>query len=269
MSYEKWLRLIYENPVGKVTLPHLVKRKFLSRLYGLYCKSSFSAKKIPQFIEDYQVDMTGCDNSLQSYKNFAEFFAREKAGIKFPDSPDILGSPCEGLLSVQADIDPDKVIAAKDSFFSLAELFNDEALAEAYRGGCMLKIRLTPANYHRIHFFDDGKVCGIKLIDGDLYSVNPIAVSRIVRLYCRNKRALILFSSQNFGDAVIVEVGATFVGSIVHCANDGEHVKRGQTAGYFLPGGSLVLIFLKKGVYTPSNGSNSSFETKICVGEAL
>ena len=267
---EKWMRLIYENPVGQVTLPFLVKRKMLSHLYGMYCRTGFSARKIPQFIEQYSVDMTGCTGS---YKNFAEFFSREKTGTSFPEAPEILGSPCEGLASTDIDIIPEKLVAAKDSFFPLQELFDDKKLAHEYSGGTILRIRLTPANYHRMHFFDDGKVTGLKLLDGDLFSVSPLAVSHITRLYCRNKRALILFSSQNFGDVVIVEVGATFVGSIVHCFKDGDYVQRGQQASYFLPGGSLVLIFFKRGCFVPNDmllsQTHEGFETKVLLGDAL
>lgn len=226
---------------------------------------------IPGFVDTYQVDMTGCDETYLSYKNFAEFFAREKKDISFPKEPGILGSPCEGVLSVYTDIDPENLIAAKGSYYSLGELFCDKSLAESYRGGMMLKIRLAPADYHRVHFFDEGKIESIKNIDGDLFSVNPIAVSKIPHLYCRNKRALMLFSSKNFGDVAIVKVGATFVGSIVHCVKTGDYVKRGQLAGYFLPGGSLVLVFLKNGDYLPRMESKTRVdaESKTRVGEAL
>jgi len=284
---EKWLRLIYENPIGSPTLPYLFSRKVLSRLYGIYCRTGFSAKSIPKFIEQNQVDMTGCQGP---YKNFADFFSREKTGISFPNNLSRLGSPCEGFASMHTGILPEKLIAAKDSHFSLAELFDDNALAEVYREGIMLRIRLAPANYHRMHFFDDGVVAGSKFLDGDLFSVNPLAVHRIARLYCRNKRGLILFSSQNFGDVVIVEVGATFVGSIVHCYdeinktdsanNQSGHptkgllpVHRGQQASYFLPGGSLVLVFFKKNAFTPNSTlleqTSAGYETKICVGESI
>ena len=267
---EKWMRLIYESPVGSATLPHLVKRKALSRLYGMYCRTKLSAVQIPKFIQQYDVDMTGFEGP---YKNFADFFSREKKDVAFPKQPDLLGSPCEGLLSAVNGIQPEKLIAAKDSFFSLPELFGDEALAGAYRGGTMLRIRLTPANYHRMHFFDEGKITKTQFLNGDLYSVSPLALRRVARLYCRNKRALVLFSSKNFGDVAIVEVGATFVGSIVHCFKDGDIVNRGQQASYFLPGGSLVLIFFKKGAFVPSETvlaqTLGGFETKTSIGDAL
>ena len=267
---EKWMRLIYEDPVGGAPLLFLAKRKVVSRIYGLYCRTPFSARQIPQFIKDNNVDMTGCKGR---YKNFAEFFSREKSGVCFPEQPGVLGSPCEGMVSAYTDIDPQKLIAAKGSYFSLSELFHNDKLAKAYKGGSMVSIRLTPANYHRAHFFDDGVVTASKFIDGDLLSVSPLAVRRIARLYCLNKRALSVFASKNFGDVALVEVGATFVGSIVHCFEKGKPVRRGQQASYFLPGGSLLLMFFKKGEFTPGTSllkqTAAGYETKIHIGQPL
>jgi phosphatidylserine decarboxylase len=267
---ERWMRLIYENPVGGAGLLWLVKRKAFSRLYGLYCKTKHSAKGIPQFIEKYGVDMTGCESE---YKNFAQFFAREKSGVQFPAEAGTLGSPCEGLVSVFSDIKAQQIVTAKGSLFSLEELFANAALAREYEGGTMVSIRLTPANYHRMHFFDGGVVKKSRKIKGDLYSVSPLALKRVLRLYCRNKRALVEFSTENFGDVVLVEVGATFVGSIVHCFTEGQKVERGDVASYFKPGGSLVLMFLKKGAFTPNNDlvtrTTEGIETKTPIGQSL
>jgi len=264
------MRLIYENPVGGASLLWLVKRKAVSRLYGLYCRTPLSAKGIPKFIEKYNIDMEGCNGR---YKNFAQFFAREKENVLFPEDSTTLGSPCEGLVSVFPDIKQGQVIAAKGASFSLEELFADYGLAKEYEGGTMISIRLTPANYHRMHFFDNGTVTDTRMIKGDLYSVSPLALRRVVRLYCRNKRAIIKFSTENFGDVVLVEVGATFVGSIVHCFTKGQAVERGQVASYFKPGGSLVLMFLKKGNFVPSaelaHRTIEGYETKIPIGEPL
>jgi len=267
---ERLMRLIYENPVGGASLLWLVKRKALSRVYGIYCRTPLSARVIPKFIKKYNIDMEGCNGK---YKNFAQFFAREKENILFPPNPSDLGSPCEGLVSVFTDLKQGQVITAKGSGFSLAELFADKALAKQYEGGTMISIRLTPANYHRMHFFDSGVVTNTNMIKGDLYSVSPLALNRVVRLYCRNKRAIINFSTENFGDVVLVEVGATFVGSIVHCFENGQKVERGQVASYFKPGGSLVLMFLKKGAFAANQElierTNQGYETKVSIGEPL
>ena len=267
---EKWMRLIYENPVGGASLLWLVKRKAVSRMYGLYCKTRFSARVIPKFINEYNIDMTGCNGQ---YKNFAQFFSREKENVNFPKATRELGSPCEGFVSVFTDLKHDHVVAAKGSGFSLAELFKDAELAKEYEGGTMVSIRLTPAHYHRMHFFDNGTVTDTRIIKGDLYSVSPLALNKVVRLYCRNKRAVINFTTENFGDVVLVEVGATFVGSIVHCFTPGQEVHKGQVASYFKPGGSLVLMFVKKEHFVPNAElvarAVEGHETKIAIGETL
>ena len=267
---ERLMRLIYENPLGGASLLWLVKRKALSRLYGLYCQTKFSARAIPRFIKKYGVDMSGCEGS---YKNFSQFFAREKNGIRFPSDGGRLGTPCEGLVSVYNGIDPSELIAVKGAHFSLHDLFIDKGLADQYRGGHMISIRLTPANYHRMHFFDDGIITGCQMIKGDLYSVSPLALTRVVKLYCRNKRALIKIDTKNFGQVVLVEVGATFVGSIVHCFQVGQAVRRGELASYFKPGGSLVLMFIEKGRFLPNDGlierTRDGIETKLPIGSDI
>jgi phosphatidylserine decarboxylase len=267
---EAWMRLIYVNPVGRATLPFLVKRKALSRLYGMYCRTPRSARMIPKFIEQNKVDMTGFDGP---YGSFTEFFSREKKDVAFPAEPHLLGSPCEGMASVFTDIRADHMIAAKGEAYQLAELFGDKALAAKYEGGTLLRIRLTPANYHRVHSFDEGTVTSTRLLKGHLYSVSPLALGRIARLYCRNKRALTQFATCNFGDVVLVEVGATFVGSIVHCFKAGEALNRKQQVSYFQPGGSLLLVFFEKGAFVPDETlrqrSAEGYETMVKIGEAL
>ena len=267
---QRLMHLLYQNPAGKASLLFLAKRKMLSRLYGAYCRTHFSARMIPGFIEEYEVDMAGCSGN---YKSFAEFFSREKTGLSFPEDLKVLGSPCEGLARAYTNIDPKRLIAAKGSTFSLSQLLGSKALANSYCGGNMVAVRLTPANYHRVHFFDSGAVKARKLIDGDLYSVNPLAVESIARLYCQNKRAVTLFASHNFGNVAMVEVGATFVGSIVYCTGAHEQVVRGQQASYFLPGGSLLLMFFGPGIFVPCTGlleqTSAGYETKVQVGQPL
>ena len=71
----------------------------------------------------------------------------------------------------------------------------------------------------------------------------------------------------------MVEVGATFVGSIVHCFDVGQQVSRGQQASFFLPGGSLVLAFFKPGAFVPDEAlieqTNAGYETKALIGHPL
>lgn len=268
----KWLRLIYGDSLGAAPLKSLVKRKFLSRVYGAYCRTKHSKRMIDSFIKEHNMDMSTYSGS---YNNFAEFFARakDKEHVNFPADAKVLGSPCEGAISAYVDIDINELVAAKGQYYRLGELLGDNELAKAYQGGTMLHIRLVPSDYHRAHFFDDGVVTGLKMIDGDLFSVSPIAVARVARLYCQNKRARVSYSTENFGEAEFVEVGATFVGSMVHSFEVSDAVKRGQEAAYFLPGGSLLIIFFKKGEIVVNDEiltqTATGYETKIDLGDVI
>ena len=266
---ETWLRLIYDDATT-ASLATLASRKMISRLYGAFCQTSLSRKMIAPFIADNHVDMTGCAGS---YENFAQFFAREKKGIRFPKEAHLLGSPCEGLVSAYENINPAHMISAKGAAYSLGSLFGSASLAAAYQRGVCMRFRLTPAHYHRMHFFDNGEVTDVKCINGDLHSVNPLALLRIPRLYCQNKRVRVQVKTKNFGDVVIMEVGATFVGSIVHRFLVGDNAKRGRQASYFLPGGSLVLVYFKEGAVIPCADvvarTAAGIETKVNVGEVV
>ena len=74
---DKYLTWLYSSPVGMTMLEMLVKKKFFSRLYGKYCDSKLSARKIPKFIEEFQIDMSVCENQSANFNNFNDFFVRK------------------------------------------------------------------------------------------------------------------------------------------------------------------------------------------------
>ena len=43
--------------------------------------------------------------------------------------------------------------------------------------------------YHRFHAPHDGHIDQVTLIHGDTWNVNPIALKRVERLFCKNERA--------------------------------------------------------------------------------
>jgi phosphatidylserine decarboxylase len=84
-------------------------------------------------------------------------------------------------------------------------------------------------------------------IDGDLYTVNPIAVNKNVNVFTMNKRVVCPLESPEFGTVGMIAVGATMVGSINFLRHEGDKVKKGDQHGYFAFGGSTVLVFFEKG----------------------
>lgn len=271
-SYLKWC---YESPIGKSITELLIKKKLFSKLYGLFCDTKLSAKKIPQFIKDFDIDMNMYLKKASDFSTFNDFFIREVSSNSRPIALDknTLISPADGRLYAYENIDMNKVVQVKGITYSLKELLGDSDIAKEYDGGTCLIFRLAPIDYHRYHFIDSGIPGQNHFIKGNYYSVNPIALDRIPKLFCQNKREWSVFKSDNFDDVLYVEVGATCVGSIIQSHTVGKHVNRGDEKGYFKFGGSTVVLFLKKGIAKIDDDiieqTKLGYETKVVMGEKI
>lgn len=269
------LNVLYTTGAGKLGLELLVKRKIYSALTGFFCETGLSKRSIPGFIKNFDIDMSECENKLEDFKSFNDFFARKlkKTARPFDKPPKYLLSPGDGRLQAWSDIDIDNVIQIKGMSYSLAELLQNSALAKEYDGGTYIILRLCPVDYHRFHFFDNGSCSAPVRVKGEYYSVNPIALSKIPTLFCRNKREYSLYRTDNFGEVLYVEVGATSVGSIIQTFTPEAKVKRGDEKGYFKFGGSTVLLFFKKDTVLINKEileqTAAGFETKVLAGDAI
>ena len=271
-NYIKWS---YGSPIGKSLTELLIKKKLFSKLYGLYCDTSLSKKKISKFIKDFNIDMSISSSNISDFKNFNDFFIRAlKSGAR-PISMDknLLISPGDGRLFAYENISMNKLVQVKGIHYSLSELIKDNDLAKDYEGGTCLVLRLCPTDYHRFHFIDNGIPLENHFIKGNYYSVNPIALERIPKLYCQNKREWSAFKSDNFGDILHIEVGATCVGTIVQTYTENKRVNKGDEKGYFKFGGSTTIILLKKDVVKIDedilNQTNLGYETMVLMGESI
>ena len=110
----------------------------------------------------------------------------------------------------------------------------------------MLISRLCPLDYHRFHYPVSGVIAARRVINGALYSVSPIALSKNLEIFWQNRRVLNLFETEEFGLVAFVEIGATNVGSIVNFDNPSANVARGSEAGFFKFGGSCVATIFEK-----------------------
>ena len=272
----KLLEWIYQTKSGSIALESVLKRKLISSLYGRLQDVPFSSRKIKGFIEDLEIDMSEakCED-ISSYQTFNDFFIRELKAESRPISTnsEILVSPADGRVLAWQTIDINKLMQVKGFHYCLTDLLQDEALAEKYAQGSCLVIRLCPADYHRFHFPDSGIPSPPIKVKGHYYSVNPLALKKIPRLYCENKREFTLFQSDNFGDILIMEVGATFVGSIIQTYTPGKHIQKGAEKGYFKFGGSTLVILLEKDRVKLDEDiltyTEEGIETRIFMGEQI
>jgi phosphatidylserine decarboxylase len=243
-----FIKALYGTKAGKLGLELLVKRKVYSSITGVYCDLKMSSRLIRNFADNYGIDMSECCDGIDSFKSFNDFFTRKlkNEARPFDPGPSNLLSPGDGRLLAWEVIDIERLIQVKGSFYSLKELLNNDALAEKYKGGTLIILRLCPIDYHRFHFIDSGTCSESVRIKGSYYSVNPRALKSIPEVFCRNKREYSILKSDNLGDVLYVEVGATSVGSIVQTYTPDKPLKKGDEKGFFKFGGSTVIMLLEK-----------------------
>lgn len=272
---ETYLKWCYSSPVGMKFLELFIKKKAFSKLYGKFCDSSLSKRKIGPFINDLDINMSLCEKKLEDFSSFNDFFIRKLKPEARPITNDknILVSPGDGRLTVFSNIDLDRLVQIKGLTYSLKELIDDNSVAEDYNGGVCLILRLCPTDYHRFHFVDDGICSKTKKIDGSYYSVNPIALEKIPKLFCQNKREWSILKSKNFDDILCMEVGATCVGTIIQTYTPNTEVLKGEEKGYFKFGGSTTVLFLKKDTVEIDKDllehSSLGIETQVLMGEGI
>jgi phosphatidylserine decarboxylase len=179
----------------------------------------------------------------------------------------------DGKLLAYENIDLQKLVQVKGFTYSLKELIQDSHIASKYEGGSCLILRLCPTDYHRFHFVDSGTCSKEVKIKGAYYSVNPIALDKVQKLFCENKREWSLLHSDNFKDVLYVEVGATCVGSIVQSYEPNKRVEKGEEKGYFKFGGSTVILFFEPNTIKIDrdilNQTSLGFETSVLMGEKI
>lgn len=272
---DKYITWAYESPIGKSITELFIKRKVFSKLYGAYCDTKYSGKKVGAFIKDFNIDMSLAKKEASQFSNFNDFFVRELTRDARPIdmSKDALVSPGDGRLTAYSNISMDKLVQVKNLTYSLSELLGDNEVAKEYDGGTCLILRLCPTDYHRFHFIDNGVPDKNNIIKGNYYSVNPVALERVPKLYCQNKREWSIFHSENFGDIIHVEVGATCVGTIIQSYSPNTPVNKGDEKGYFKFGGSTTILFFKPNTIKIDDDiltqSSLGFETKVNMGETI
>jgi phosphatidylserine decarboxylase len=212
-----------------------------SRVVGWYQNLPHTKRSIKPFIKTFDIDPSEFEKPTKTFTSFSDFFIRK---LKVSSRPIARGDdtaiiPADGRYYFYQDLSKAGPVDIKGRTFSLSQLLENEELAKRYAKGSMVLARLCPSDYHRFHFPISCTPSESKLINGYLYSVNPIAIRRNLAIFWQNKRSLC-----HLGEVLFLEVGATSVGSIVQTYLAGQPVQKGQEKGYFNFGGSaLVILF--------------------------
>ena len=223
----------------------VLSRATANRIYGWLQRSARSRSKIPEFIRSLGIDAGEAERPVESYRSLDEFFTRRlRAGARPIDrEPRHLVSPADARALVIPELGDQLVV--KESQVAVAQLVGDANLAARVRGGCAVVFRLAPADCHRFYFPDSGRAGVAREVPGPLHSVHPIALYAGAPSF-RNKRAISSLFTAEFGELLLVEIGALCVGTIVQTYAAGD-VGRGDEKGYFRFGGSTVVLLAEPG----------------------
>lgn len=244
-----WMRWTYCNPFGRLALETFVKRPLFSRWYGWRMNRAASRSKIEPFIRTYNLDPTEFADAADSYRTFNEFFYRRLHAKARPIDPDpnAIVFPADARHLGFADASKIEGVFVKGQRFNLPKLLRDDELAKRYAHGTVVLSRLCPVDYHRFHFPATGHASPTLLLNGPLYSVNPIALRRNLSYLWENRRTLTTLETDNLGTVLMMEIGATNVGSVVQTFEPNTRVTKGAEKGYFQFGGSSTLLLFEPG----------------------
>jgi phosphatidylserine decarboxylase len=193
------------------------------------------------------------------FTSLHDCFIRElKPGLRPADlDAAVVASPSDAIIGAFGTIKEGELYQIKGAPYSLQDLVGDPALAEAHRNGKFLTLRLMSSMYHRFHALYDAHISRVTFIHGDTWNVNPIALKRVEKLFCKNERAVIETHLAN-GDALtLVPVAAILVASIrLHALNVvlnadtrgptvfpcDVDVKKGDELGWFEHGSTIIVL---------------------------
>jgi len=193
------------------------------------------------------------------FTSLHDCFVRElKPGLRPVDpDPRVVVSPSDGIVGAHGTIADGELYQIKGAPYSLIDLVGDPALVETHRNGKFVTLRLTSSMYHRFHAPCDTHVEQVTLIHGDTWNVNPIALKRVEKLFCKNERAVIRTRLKT-GDALtLVPVAAILVASVrlhfldlvLNAQTTGPlqfpcdvNVAKGEELGWFEHGSTIIIL---------------------------
>lgn len=269
----EWL---YGGGIGSVFAPFLAG-KWFSKMYGSLQDTSWSQGKVLPFIENFNINMdeyeTTSDDPTKPFSSFNDFFIRKfKPGKREFATGKAMAAPAEARYFGSNCLGENTSVPVKGKFLNPLDMIKDSQYKDRFVGGPFYIARLCPVDYHRYHYPDNGKTLEQFRQHGPLHSVNPLALKFRPSLFLENEREVSILETENFGLLAYIEVGAICVGKIVQSHKE-ESFGRGAEKGYFLFGGSTVIVLGELGKWELSddivNHTRNNVETYIHLGDEI
>jgi phosphatidylserine decarboxylase len=275
------IKFVYDNSFGQMLAP-MIASKPISQLYGCYQDWSISKNKVAPFVEKFKIDLSlykagsiSVSKKENSYKNFNEFFIREFESKKreFIDDEGKMPAFCEARYFGHEAVNDDVKVPVKGKLLNSDDLLGGSKWSQTFAGGPLLIARLCPVDYHRYHYPLTGETLDSFQIKGQYHSVNPIALTSKPEIFLINERRASILETEHFGKLAYIEVGAAMVGKIIQSHDEAKSHSKGDEKGYFLFGGSTVILLGEKGKWSPSEdilgNTRDGIETYLHLGDEV
>lgn len=198
------------------------------------------------------------------FASMHDCFIRElKDGARPIDAdPAAFVSPCDAIVGACGSIDGVELMQIKGFSYTLQDFLVDPNLVDLYRNGRYVTLRLTSSMYHHFHAPYDCRVEQVTYISGDVWNVNPIALKRVDKLFCKNERALLRTRLAPTGHIItlapvaailVASIRLRFLDGLLDLRRRGTHVipcdapfRKGEEMGWFQHG-STIIVFAPNG----------------------
>jgi len=246
-------------------LTNRIPRQLLTRFMGWFSKIEHPLVRALSIAAWRSFADLGLDEAKkQRFSSLHDCFIRElKPGARAIDrDAAVLASPCDAIVGACGRLDGTQLLQAKGFPYTLHDLLGDPVLTIAFRDATFATLRITSSMYHRFHAPHDCRVEQVTYFSGDTWNVNPIALRRVEKLFCKNERAMIRARLEASGhEVLLVPVAAVLVASIrlhflevlLHLRYRGPNVipcdarfAKGEEMGWFQHG-STILVFAPRG----------------------
>jgi len=277
------LRVLQQEDLNFL-LTNRIPRRLLTRFMGWFSRIEQPVvRDLSIGVWRLFADLDLRDAKKARFASLHDCFTRElQDGARSIDrDPAVIASPCDGIVGACGSIEGTTALQIKGFRYSLVDLLLDRDLVETFRDGRYVTLRLTSAMYHRFHSPHDVRVECVTYISGDTWNVNPIALRRVERLFCRNERAVLRMRLEATGDVIaLVPVAAVLVAGIrLHFLDVPRHLtkrgpnfvpcdtrlQKGAEMGWF-EHGSTIIVFVPDG-YALCDGIREG--ARVRVGQPL
>jgi phosphatidylserine decarboxylase len=257
------LKILQQEDINFL-LTNRIPRRFVTRFVGWLSRIEQPlVRDVSIAIWRLFSDLDLSEAKKTSFRSLHDCFVRELKDGARPVDPDlaVMVSPCDAIVGACGRIEDTRLLQIKGLSYTLEDLLLDPVLVERYRDGSYVTLRLTASMYHRFHAPYDGRVECVTYIAGDTWNVNPIALKRIEKLFCRNERAVLRMRLTGGHVIALVPVAAilvagirlNFLANLRDLDHDGPKTTRcdapfgkGGEMGWF-EHGSTIIVFAPRG----------------------